>query len=211
MPPKCDESSVLCFLMISQSRLLYRHYTNLVQWLGLYILICSQPERRVCQSDWRMKFPSWTLRIQLLTSAYWTTLVLLVCVPDTSLHKHSYILNVDQTWALLLPNHLIQSQECCVLVCMHWMWEMSEFSVSWVGLSLITIICGWCYCRQWTQSRWILLRQNQFLASWWQVFTYLNSIIAHNNFENTIMFTISLHIQLWSEMFTSLLNADHWS
>jgi hypothetical protein len=36
-------------------------------------------------------------------------------MPDTSLHKRSYILNVDQPWALL-PIHLIQSQECCVLV-----------------------------------------------------------------------------------------------
>ncbi len=42
-----------------------------------------------------------------------------------------------------------------------------------------------------TRSRCIVLRQNQFLASWWQVFTYLNSTIVHNNFENIMIFIVS--------------------
>ncbi len=46
-----------------------------------------------------------------------------------------------------------------VYLCMCTMWEMPEFSVSWMGLSPITTICVSCYCRQCTQSRCIVLWQ----------------------------------------------------
>lgn len=69
--------------------------------------------------------------------------------------------------------------------------ERCQNSQSPEWASLITTICGSCYCRQCTRSRCIVLRQNQFLTSWWQIFTYLNSRIVHNNFENIMIFIVS--------------------
>jgi hypothetical protein len=33
--------------------------------------------------------------------------------------------------------------------------------------------------------------ETKSVASWWQVFTYLNSRIVHNNFENIMIFIVS--------------------
>jgi hypothetical protein len=83
---------------------------------------------------------------------------------------------------------------------------------------LCTCVCALCERCQNSQSpEWAFLPLQQFvcpaivdsvlsqdalscdkstLAPWWQVFTYLNSRNVHNNSENTVMFVISLHIQL---------------